>query len=195
MPIQASQAVDAILTQVPPSSVVNCSVRRSREHGVPQAEVRRALPSEAANLSALALRSKTLWGYDAAFMEACRAPLTVYPEAIAECPFYVLDECGTITGFYGLSGQPPRGEIEFLFVEPESIRSGRGQRLAQHLLALARSMGFEEMDVSADPSAEGFYVAMGAMRIAEVPSDAIPNRLILRLRFSLLPDDVAAPSV
>ena len=33
---------------------------------------------------------------------------------------------------YGLSGQPPRGEIEFLFVEPESVRSGRGQRLAQH---------------------------------------------------------------
>ncbi len=40
------------------------------------------------------------------------------------------------------------------------------------------------MDVSADPSAEGFYVAMGAVRIAKVPSDAIPNRLIPRLRFS-----------
>ena len=54
-----------------------------------QAELRRALPDEAANLSALALRSKALWGYDAAFMEACRSPLTVDPEAIAKCPFYV----------------------------------------------------------------------------------------------------------
>ena len=123
-------------------------------------------------------------------MEACRAPLTIYPDAIAKCPFYVLDECGTITGFYGLSGQPPRGEIEFLFVEPESVRCGRGQRLVPHFLALARSTGFEEMDVSADPSAQGFYVAMGAMRIAEVPSDAIPNRLVPRLRFSLLADHV-----
>ena len=158
-----------------------------------QAEIRRALPREAANLSALALRSKALWGYNAAFMEACRAPLTVDPAAIEKCPFYILDEGGTITGFYGLSGQPPRGEIEFLFVEPKCARSGRGQRLARHFLALARSLGFEEMDVSADPSAEGFYVAMGAVRIAEVPSDAIPNRLIPRLRFSLIADRVAAP--
>jgi N-acetylglutamate synthase-like GNAT family acetyltransferase len=125
-------------------------------------------------------------------MEACRAPLTVDPEAIAKYPFYVLDEGGTITGFYGLSGQPPRGEIEFLFVEPESVRSGRGQRLARHFLALARSLGFAEMDVSADAFAENFYVAMGAVRIAEVPSDAIPNRLIPRLRFSLLADRVSA---
>jgi len=160
-----------------------------------QAEIRRALPYEAANLSALALRSKALWGYDAAFMEACRAPLTVDPEAVAKWPFYVLDEGGTITGFYGLSGQPPRGEIEFLFVDPESVRSGRGQRLAQHFLALARGLGFEEIDLSADPFAEGFYVAMGALRIAEVPSDAIPNRLIPRLRFSLLTDRVTEPSV
>ena len=160
-----------------------------------QAEIRRALPDEAANLSALALRSKALWGYDAAFMEACRAPLTVDPEALAKCPFCVLDEGGTITGFYGLSGQPPRGEIEFLFVEPESVRSGRGQRLARHFLVLARRLGFEEMDVSADPYAEGFYVAMGAVRIGKVPSDPIPNRLIPRLRFSLLTDRVTTGSV
>jgi GNAT superfamily N-acetyltransferase len=160
-----------------------------------QAEIRRALPGEAATLSAIALRSKALWGYDAAFMEACRAPLTVDPEAIAKCPFYVLDEGGTITGFYGLSGQPPRGEIEFLFVAAERVRSGRGQQLVRHFLALARSLGFEEMDVSADPNAEDFYVAMGAVRIGEVPSDAIPNRLIPRLRFPLLTDRLTAPSV
>ncbi len=168
---------------------------RVRQKILLQAQIRRALRTEAASLSALALRSKALWGYDAAFMEACRAPLTVDPEAIAKRPFYVLDEGGTITGFYGLSGQPPRGEIEFLFVEPKRVRGGRGQRLARHLLAMARSLGLEEVDVSADPFAEGFYVAMGAMRIAEVPSDAIPNRLIPRLRFSLLTDRVTVPSV
>jgi hypothetical protein len=53
--------------------------------------------------------------------------------------------------------------------------AGRGEgrrlppgRLARHFLALARRLGFEEMDVSADPYPEGFYVAMGAMRIAQV---------------------------
>jgi len=146
-------------------------------------------------LSALALRSKALWGYDAAFIEACRRPLTVKPDLISEFPFYVLDEGDRITGFYGLSGQPPRGEIEFLFVEPASVRSGRGRRLTRHLLELAQSLGFDEMDVSADPFAEGFYVAMGAVRIGDAPSDAIPYRLIPRLRFSLVTNRATAPSV
>jgi hypothetical protein len=91
------------------------------EHDRTRTRIRRALPEEVADLSALALRSKALWGYDAAFMEACQLPLTIDPEAIADLPFYVLDEAGTITGFYGPSGQPPRGEIEFLFVDPEGV--------------------------------------------------------------------------
>jgi GNAT superfamily N-acetyltransferase len=160
-----------------------------------RARIRRALPDEAATLSALALRSKAMWGYDAAFIEACRIPLTVDPKTIAKFPFYVLDEAGRITGFYGLSGQLPRGEIEFLFVAPESVRGGRGRQLARHFLALARSLGFAEIEVSADPFAEGFDVAMGAVRIGDAPSDAIPNRLIPRLRFSLATDHATIPSV
>jgi GNAT superfamily N-acetyltransferase len=150
-------------------------------------EIRRAVPDEAVDLSTLAFRSKALWGYDAAFMAACRTPLTVDPKAIAGNPYYVLDEAGRITGFYGLSGQPPLGEIEFLFVEPEGVRTGRGRRLVRHLLALAQSLGFEEIEVSANPFAEGFYLGMGAVRIGDAPSDAIPNRLIPRLKFSVHP--------
>jgi N-acetylglutamate synthase-like GNAT family acetyltransferase len=149
-------------------------------------QIRRAQLSEAAQLSALAMRSKALWGYDAAFMEACRAPLTVAPERIAKSPFYVLDEGGTVTGFYGLSGSPPRGEIEFLFIEPENVRGGRGRQLVRHALIIARRLGFDEIDVASDPSAEGFYAAMGALRIGEAPSDAVPNRLLPLLRFSLV---------
>jgi N-acetylglutamate synthase-like GNAT family acetyltransferase len=158
-------------------------------------QIRRAQLSEAAQLSALAMRSKALWGYDAVFMEACRAPLTVAPERIAKSPFYVLDEGGTITGFYGMSRLPPRGEIEFLFIEPESVRGGRGRQLMRHALMIARRLGFEEIDVASDPSAEGFYAAMGALRIGEVPSDAVPNRLLPLLRFSLVAERVTAPSV
>ena len=152
-----------------------------------QAEIRRALPCEAANLSALALRSKALWGYDAAFMDACRVPLTVDPEAIAKWPFYVLDEDGTITGFYGLSGRPPRGEIEFLFVDPESVRSGRGQRLAQHFLAMARRPGVRGVSTFRRiPLPRAFmwrWAPGGSPKFHPTP---IPNRLVPRLRFSLL---------
>jgi hypothetical protein len=51
------------------------------------------------------------------------------------------------------------------------------------------------MEVSADPFAEGFYTAMGAVRIGNAPSDAIPNRQIPRLRFSLVANRATVPSV
>ena len=40
-------------------------------------------PDEAAALSGLALRSKGYWGYDAAFLDACRAELTLTPDQAA----------------------------------------------------------------------------------------------------------------
>ena len=80
---------------------------------------------------------------------------------------------------------PPRGEIEFLFIEPQSGRGGRGRQLVRHALKIARELGFEEIDVASDPSGEGFYAVMGALRIGEVPSDPIPNRLLPSRQSSL----------
>ena len=53
--------------------------------------IRRARPEEAGVLSALALRSKAHWGYDADFLAACRDDLTLIPEEIATSMVYVLD--------------------------------------------------------------------------------------------------------
>ena len=46
-------------------------------------EIRPASAGEAAALSALALRSKAHWGYDAAFLDACRAELTLRDDELA----------------------------------------------------------------------------------------------------------------
>src|SRR5439155_15042308 len=68
----------------------------------PTATIRRASPAEAAQLSALALRSKAHWGYDSAFLEACVVPLTVSPERINTTPVYVAEANQRVVGFYGL---------------------------------------------------------------------------------------------
>jgi hypothetical protein len=39
--------------------------------------------------------------------------------------------------------------------------------------------------IDADPFAEGFYLAMGAERIGEVASDALPGRMLPQLRVLL----------
>jgi hypothetical protein len=41
------------------------------------------------------------------------------------------------------------------------------------------------MFIASDPFAEPFYRAMGAERIGETPSDAIPGRLIPLLMYAL----------
>ena len=64
--------------------------------------IRRALPREAEFLTDLAMRSKAHWGYPDSFIEECRAELTLTPEWIASHPVFVMDETGTVTGFYSL---------------------------------------------------------------------------------------------
>jgi hypothetical protein len=42
-------------------------------------------------------------------------------------------------------------------------------------------------DDLADPNAAGFYERNGAARIGEVPSDAVPGRLLLLYELGLIP--------
>ena len=53
--------------------------------------IRPARSGEAKALSDLALRSKAHWGYDAAFMAACRAELTVTPAQAASGRAYLYE--------------------------------------------------------------------------------------------------------
>src|SRR3546814_14709070 len=64
--------------------------------------LRLAKSSECGSLSALALRSKAYWGYDSAFLQACRDELTVSPKAAAAGRVVVLIEQETPLGFYAL---------------------------------------------------------------------------------------------
>ena len=64
--------------------------------------IRRALPTEAAVLSSLALRSKSHWGYDVDFLAACRDDLTLSADDIATSVVYVFDGADAPSGFYRL---------------------------------------------------------------------------------------------
>jgi GNAT superfamily N-acetyltransferase len=129
---------------------------------------------EARLLSALALRSKGYWGYDQAFLDACRAELTLAPEEVEIKRVTVAERDGQVVGFYALAGDSP----EDLFVEPDHIGTGVGRALWEHAIGAARTLGFERLTLQADPGAEPFYLAMGARRIGSVPSGSIPCRFI-----------------
>lgn len=147
--------------------------------------LRAALPQDAALLSDLALRSKAHWGYDEDFLEACRAELTLRPDDVAASHVTVARLDSTIVGFYSLTGERPDGELAMLYVDPDHIGVGVGQRLWQHAADTARELGFTRFTVDADPSAEGFYRRMGAVRIGSSPSGSIPGRLLPCLEYRL----------
>ena len=147
---------------------------------------RAAQADEAAALSALALRSKGSWGYDEAFLEACRAELTLTAEILERHPTFVVEDAGGLAGFFTLE---PKSrdvvELGLLYVEPRCQGRGVGRALMEHASSEARARGFRTIEIQADPYAEGFYLAMGAARVGTRPSGSIPGRELPLLRLDL----------
>lgn len=149
--------------------------------------LRRARPDEAATLTDLALAAKGFWGYDLAFIEACRAELTFSADDIAARHFVVADQGGQVAGFFVIDGQPPAGELSHMWVRPGEIRTGVGRAMWQDAMARAAAAGFEYLDIEAEPNAEGFYRKMGAERIGETPSGSLPGRMLPLMRVKVPP--------
>lgn len=147
--------------------------------------LRPAVPGEAAALSALALRSKAHWGYDAAFLDACRDELTLRDDELAARRTLVAELDGTVAGFGTLEGEPPYGELGMLFVDPAAIGRGVGGALLAALLDRAHDEGFTRLAIDADPNAEAFYLAHGAVRVGEVASGSVPGRVLPQLALEL----------
>jgi GNAT superfamily N-acetyltransferase len=126
--------------------------------------LRAARREEAGALSELALRSKAYWGYDEAFLAACRNDLRLRPGEVVERRTVVAERDGLVLGVATLEGEPPDGELGMLFVEPDAIGRGIGRLLYRHVLDEAGRLRFTRLTIESDPNAETFYLAMGAER-------------------------------
>ncbi|GAA3739631.1 GNAT family N-acetyltransferase [Leifsonia bigeumensis] len=167
--------------------------------------IRQARADDAGRLSELALRSKAHWGYDAEFLEACRAELTVTAKQCAAGEVSVAEgDGGEFAGFSrvvsdasgsgraaGLgrasdagtgAGAEVEGVLEALFVDPAFIGQGVGGRLLRHALARAAAMGLTSLVLDADPFAVPFYEHCGASIIGTAPSGSIAGRELPRMR-------------
>ena len=148
--------------------------------------IRRARPEEAGLLSALGLRSKAHWGYDAEFLAACRDDLTLSADDIASSSVYVFDGVDAPVGYYRLVLQDDSvAELDALFVEPTAMGQGVGRSLWQHAVATAATLACSEMVWQSDPQAVGFYLAMGARRAGDSESTVTPGRMLPLMRFRL----------
>jgi GNAT superfamily N-acetyltransferase len=148
-------------------------------------QLRDARPDELAALSELCLRSKAVWGYDDAFMIACRAELTLRPDELQSTHLHVAERDSTVVGLAQVKVTGADAELLKLFVEPALLGSGVGRLLFEWATARARSLGAVRISIEADPGAAPFYEHMGARHAGFAASQSIAGRMLPRLQMDL----------
>ena len=142
--------------------------------------LRAARPDECAVLSALCLRSKAWWGYDDAFIEACREELSIREGDIGELQ-RVAQVDGVAAGMAQLDEHQGDWHLDKLFVDPPFIGKGVGGALMHWAIGKAKAIGISRLIVEADPDAADFYRRFGARDDGLVASGSIPDRFLPKL--------------
>jgi GNAT superfamily N-acetyltransferase len=140
---------------------------------------------ELPGLGELCLRSKAVWGYDAAFMAACRVELSFQPDELSSSRIAVAERAGAILGVAQVKLIGQDADLTKLFVEPSGLRGGVGKVLFAWATDAARSMGASRLVIEADPDAAPFYRRLGARDAGLAPSGSIAGRMIPKLVFEL----------
>jgi GNAT superfamily N-acetyltransferase len=142
-------------------------------------------PDELSDLSGLCLRSKAVWGYDDAFMRACRHELTLRPDELHISYLRVAERDAVAVGLAQIKVVGRDADLMKLFVEPNLLGAGIGRLLFEWATARARGLGAVRMTIEADPGAVPFYERMGARQAGFVPSQSIAGRMLPYLQLEL----------
>jgi ribosomal protein S18 acetylase RimI-like enzyme len=145
--------------------------------------VRLARSSEADALTKLAMTAKASWGYSDAFMEACRAELTITPAKMAAWTVSVAQLDATMCGMIALNiaGIKEDAELENFFVHPSCQGRGIGRALMSTLLRTCQARSVRVLRVDADPNAEHIYQQFGFVTVGRSPSRSISGRTLPRM--------------
>jgi GNAT superfamily N-acetyltransferase len=125
-----------------------------------------------------------VWGYDEAFIEACRRELSFHPRDLQLTCVAVAEDEGRLVGVVQVT-VGDEADLLKLFVEPEELRRGTGRALFAWAADVSRKMGAHRMTIHADPDAAPFYRIMGACDAGQAPSGSVPGRMLPRLTFDL----------
>ena len=144
-------------------------------------EIRRAKPSEADALSAVARTAKAYWGYPEEWLGQWKAELTITPEFIAANEVFVALVQERVVAFHALLKTPGDVRLEHLWVLPEQMHRGLGRKLFAHAAERARALGAASLTIEADPNAEEFYRHLGAIKIGSIVTEIQGHRRELPL--------------
>jgi GNAT superfamily N-acetyltransferase len=133
--------------------------------------IRPATADEASTLTQIALESKKYWGYPEHWLKLWEPELTISREFIETNHVFVFESAGEIRGFYALCVQNSGAELEHMWVRPADIGAGIGKELFLNAMERAAQLNLNQVELSADPNAAGFYKRMGAQQVGEARSE------------------------
>lgn len=148
--------------------------------------VRGAKPDEQRDLTRLCVRATMHAGYDEAFIDRTMPALTVtLPFITADFVRVAQDSSGHIVGVVSVTPTALQGiaQLHHLFVDPACWKRGIGRVLFSAALVRAKQVRAGALVISAEPSAEGFYARMGAIRIGEAPFYFSPDIVLPNLLY------------
>jgi len=149
-------------------------------------KIRAARIDEQTPINEMILLSKAHWGYDEAFIEACRDDLFISIERIQSDEFRVLELSGRVVGTVEVTIEHHETHLQKLFVAADLIGSGAGRILFEWAVSRARKFnGAKIMLIESEPKAQAFYQHMGARLIGGAPSSVFPDRILPLLKFDL----------
>ena len=85
-----------------------------------------------------------------------------------------VDADGAVTGFATYLISDGVAELEDLFVDPPRMRQGIATALVLDLSARLNEVGFERLEVTANPHAMAFYERMGFAEVRTVATSGYP---------------------
>lgn len=159
------------------------SDKRSRKDSM--AIIRKAVPSEAQLLSDLALKSKSVWGYDDEYLNNCREALNLEPTYIKDWPVFVAEVDQEIIGFVALRNIDGEDRLDHLWILPEHIRVGLGAKLFASAIESAKALGWNSFRLASEPRAEEFYVKMGMKNIGSIQSRIKPDLYLPHMEYQI----------
>ena len=148
--------------------------------------VRQTKPEEQRELTRLSVRATMRAGHDEAFIDRTMPALTItVPFINANCVQVAQDGSGEVVGvvWVTLTALPGIALLHGLYVDPAHWKRGIGRVLFGAAVARAKGIKAGALMIYAEPSVEGFYKRMGAVRIGEVPFYYSPETVLPHLLY------------
>ena len=153
--------------------------------------VRDAKPQEQRELTRLCVRATMHMGYDEAFIDRVMPGLTITLPSITAGRVQLAQlASGEIVGVVVVKTTMVQGIalLEGIFVDPPFWKRGIGRMLFEAAVNRAKGIKAGALMIYAEPSAEGFYKRMGAIRIGEGPFFYSPEIILPQLIY-LIPHE------